>query len=215
MIPTSTVEVPQWTAALRVHLSPLAPESPALRDRSRAPLALRRSKRPRSDHRITGGDTSVRQRRSDSHPIRPSRRCLRSSSGSNPFPNRFRDNSWVLTTRNSSSKTASPTGFESGGSGRQTRVLGRIGLMDAAPDPADCGRTHANTTRVGRYEPGPELELDGVVEPALARALVLAAEAGRWAIVEQIARELKERREGPGAPARRTRLLHQSAGPRR
>jgi hypothetical protein len=58
--------------------------------------------------------------------------------------------------------------------------------MEAATDTADSDLTRANK---------PELELEGVVEPALARALVLAAEAGRWAIVEQIARELKERRE--------------------
>jgi hypothetical protein len=45
-------------------------------------------------------------------------------------------------------------------------------------------------------EPKPPLDLNGVVEPALARALVLAAEAQRWEIVEQVARELEERREG-------------------
>jgi hypothetical protein len=38
-------------------------------------------------------------------------------------------------------------------------------------------------------EPKPPLDLNGVVEPALARALVLAVEA-RWEIVEQVAREL-------------------------
>jgi hypothetical protein len=67
--------------------------------------------------------------------------------------------------------------------------------MEAATDTADSDLTRANATPRGRNEPKPELELEGVVEPALARAWVLAAEAGRWAIVEQIARELKERRE--------------------
>jgi hypothetical protein len=90
---------------------------------------------------------------------------------------------------------ASPTGFESGGSGRQRAVLSRIGAVDGAHDTADFDLTHADATPAGRNEPKPELELEGVVEPALARALVLAAEAGRWAIVEQIARELKERRK--------------------
>jgi hypothetical protein len=38
-------------------------------------------------------------------------------------------------------------------------------------------------------------ELGDVMEPALARALVLAAEAGRWDVVERIAAELRVRRE--------------------
>ena len=67
--------------------------------------------------------------------------------------------------------------------------------MGAIRDPADGDLTDANATPGGRYEPEPELELEGVIEPALARALVLAAEAGRWVLVEQIARELNERRE--------------------
>jgi hypothetical protein len=41
-----------------------------------------------------------------------------------------------------------------------------------------------------------------VVEPALARALILAAEAGRWELVGQIGRELAERRRlDPHRPA--------------
>jgi len=59
-----------------------------------------------------------------------------------------------------------------------------------------ANRTRPVATPGGRNEPKPDLGLEGVVEPALARALVLAAEAGRWEIVEQIARELKERRQG-------------------
>jgi hypothetical protein len=57
---------------------------------------------------------------------------------------------------------------------------------------SDLGR--ADATGAGRFEPKPALNLHGVVEPALARALVLAAEAQRWDVVEQLARELKERR---------------------
>ena len=40
-----------------------------------------------------------------------------------------------------------------------------------------------------------EHELRDVVEPALARVLMLAAEAQRWEIVAQIATELHARRE--------------------
>lgn len=40
----------------------------------------------------------------------------------------------------------------------------------------------------------PKLDLHGVVETALAEALILAARAGRWEIVERIAAELGERR---------------------
>jgi hypothetical protein len=39
------------------------------------------------------------------------------------------------------------------------------------------------------------LELTGVVETALAHALMLAAEAGRWKLVEEIAAELRVRSE--------------------
>lgn len=41
----------------------------------------------------------------------------------------------------------------------------------------------------------PKLDLHGVVETALAEALMLAARAGRWGIVEQIAGELSARRK--------------------
>jgi len=44
-------------------------------------------------------------------------------------------------------------------------------------------------------------ELSNVVETALAKALVLAAEARRWDIVVQIARELEGRRVGTAALA--------------
>ena len=46
-----------------------------------------------------------------------------------------------------------------------------------------------------------DLDLRGVVEPALSRALMLAAEAGQWALVSQLANELEARRvarQGPG-----------------
>ena len=52
---------------------------------------------------------------------------------------------------------------------------------------------------------GAEYELRGVVEPALARVLMLAAEAERWEVVAQIAAELAARRrtrEGRRRPRR-------------
>jgi hypothetical protein len=110
-----------------------------------------------------------------------------------------------------STKQASPTGFESGGSERQGLLLSRLGPIDHTPDPADCDLTRANATPDRRNEPKPELELESVVEPALARALVLAAEAGRWAIVEQIARALKVRRERWGTRARTATGIHRSS----
>jgi hypothetical protein len=52
-------------------------------------------------------------------------------------------------------------------------------------------------------------ELSNVVETALARALVLAAEAGRWDVVMQIAEELGRRGSAqtslaPSAPLKRS-----------
>jgi hypothetical protein len=44
-------------------------------------------------------------------------------------------------------------------------------------------------------------ELSNVVETALARALLLAAEAGRWDVVGRIAAELEGRRTGWFVPA--------------
>ena len=88
--------------------------------------------------------------------------------------------------------------------------MSRIGPSGASLDPADGDLTDADATPGRRYEPEPGLELEGVIEPALARALVLAAEAGRWAIVEQIARELKERRENMGSTPSSPMRLHRS-----
>ena len=59
--------------------------------------------------------------------------------------------------------------------------------------PAD-GRFRTNGEGAERISDGDErFELGDVVEPALARALVLAAEAGRWRLVEGIAAELRAR----------------------
>jgi hypothetical protein len=48
------------------------------------------------------------------------------------------------------------------------------------------------------------MELRDVVETALAEALMLAARAGRWEIVEQIAAELRDRRHARIAATART-----------
>jgi hypothetical protein len=73
--------------------------------------------------------------------------------------------------------------------------LGAIRPRPPEGERADTDLSCADATGPGRFEPKSELDLNGVVEPALAKALILAAEAQRWEIVEQIARELKERRE--------------------
>ncbi len=49
-------------------------------------------------------------------------------------------------------------------------------------------------------------ELSNVVETALAKALVLAAEAKRWDVVMHIAEELAGRRVGMPQPRRRANL---------
>ena len=53
-------------------------------------------------------------------------------------------------------------------------------------------------------------ELSNVVETALARALVLAAEAERWDVVVQIAEELQSRRSAQAIPAARSARLERS-----
>jgi hypothetical protein len=73
--------------------------------------------------------------------------------------------------------------------------LGAIRPLLAGVDHADNDLSRADATSPGRFEPIKELDLNGVVEPALAKALLLAAEAQRWEVVGQIARELKDRRE--------------------
>jgi hypothetical protein len=65
--------------------------------------------------------------------------------------------------------------------------------------PADgqfVGQNESDTSGDERTET--QLDLVGVVETALARALMLAAEAGRWEIVERITAEIRARREARG-----------------
>lgn len=58
-----------------------------------------------------------------------------------------------------------------------------------------------------------QFELIGVVEPALARALVLAAKAQRWEIVAQIATELAARRRARKGRRRPRRPDIETLGP--
>jgi hypothetical protein len=71
---------------------------------------------------------------------------------------------------------------------------GTIGTHD---DPADVSDRAPKRTIVRGVvtESSEAYELSNVVETALARALVLAAEAKRWDVVAQIADELRRRRE--------------------
>jgi hypothetical protein len=87
-------------------------------------------------------------------------------------------------------------------SGRYVDVVSaRKGSILAGREPGS-GRSGAskgaimrqNTTESSRPRSG-AYELQDVVETALARALLLAAEAQRWDVVVQIGSELKTRRE--------------------
>ena len=109
---------------------------------------------------------------------------------------------------------ASPTGFESGGAGRIVPVLHAICPTVEGVNGADSDSSRSDATGAGRFEPKPALNLHGVVEPALAKALVLAAEAQRWDVVEQLARELQERRV-EGARALSTLTTERVDGGRR
>ena len=72
---------------------------------------------------------------------------------------------------------------------------GRLGTIQTRP--VGCAVPPSTDTPEGSGEAPPTadgLALGGVVETALARALVLAAEAKRWDVVQQIAGELEARR---------------------
>ena len=69
------------------------------------------------------------------------------------------------------------------------------GTIGTDADPADVSDRAAKCTIVRgvETESSEAYELSNVVETALARALVLAAEAKRWDVVMQIAEELRRR----------------------
>jgi len=69
---------------------------------------------------------------------------------------------------------------------------GTIGT-DAGPAAVSSCAPKCAIVRGGETESSEAYDLTGVVETALARALVLAAEAQRWNVVAQIADELQRR----------------------
>jgi hypothetical protein len=81
---------------------------------------------------------------------------------------------------------------------------GSISVHEDSADVSD----RASKCAIGRRDvtvEGDAYELSDVVETALARALLLAAEAGRWELVRKIATELEGRREGRVVPKELTR----------
>jgi hypothetical protein len=78
------------------------------------------------------------------------------------------------------------------------------GTISTDADPADVS-DRARKCAIVRgvvTESSEAYELSNVVETALARALVLAAEAKRWEVVTQIANELEEATGHPATPSR-------------
>ena len=89
-------------------------------------------------------------------------------------------------------------GFESRPPRKENEDLARVGLF--------VGQIEERETDHGRdsVNDGSRMELRDVVETALAEALMLAARAARWEIVEQIAVELRERRASRSTTSGRT-----------
>ena len=77
------------------------------------------------------------------------------------------------------------------------------GAISTDGDPANVSDRASKCAIVRRVvtESSEAYELSNVVETALARALLLAAEAGRWDVVGRIAAELEGRRTGRFVPA--------------
>jgi hypothetical protein len=97
--------------------------------------------------------------------------------------------------------SASPTGFESPKDPaieHKTRgIRDRAESADASDRDDKCAIDRGPGRMVddsGSVDALAEGALVGVVETALAEALQLAAQAGRWTVVEQLARELEARR---------------------
>ena len=77
-----------------------------------------------------------------------------------------------------------------------------LGTIGTDGDPASVSDRASKCAIVRRVvtESSEAYELSNVVETALARALLLAAEAGRWDVVGRIAAELEGRRTGRVVP---------------
>ena len=86
----------------------------------------------------------------------------------------------------------------------QSCTIGR----DADPANVSDRASKCAIVRCDVTAPSEAYELSNVVETALAKALVLAAEAGRWDGVVQIAEELGRRGGAPTTPARSAHPRH-------
>jgi hypothetical protein len=91
----------------------------------------------------------------------------------------------------------------------KTRWIMDQGTIGTDGDPADVSDRASKCAIVRGVvtESSEAYELSNVVESALARALLLAAEAGRWELVGRIAAELEGRRTGRVVSAGRTKAL--------
>jgi hypothetical protein len=89
-------------------------------------------------------------------------------------------------------------GIEADACQREITMEHQLSSISTFENPADVS-DRAPKCAIARgvvTESSEAYELSNVVETALARALVLAAEAGRWDVVMQIADELQARRTG-------------------
>jgi hypothetical protein len=99
-------------------------------------------------------------------------------------------------------------GIEADSGQPENTVEHQLGTISTDRDPADVS-DRAPKCAIERCvvtESSEAYELSNVVETALARALVLAAEAKRWDVVTRIANELEGRRVGISQAHRRANL---------
>jgi hypothetical protein len=94
-------------------------------------------------------------------------------------------------------------GIEADSGQPEITIEHRSGTIGTDADPANVSAQAPKCTIVRGVvtESSEAYELSNVVETALAKALVLAAEAGRWDVVVRIAEELRQRGQSAAAPA--------------
>jgi hypothetical protein len=99
--------------------------------------------------------------------------------------------------------TVEAPGIEADSGQAEITMEHQSGTISIDADPADVSDSASKCAIVRRVvtESSEAYELSNVVETALARALLLAAEAGRWDVVGRIAAELEGRRTGRFVPA--------------
>jgi hypothetical protein len=105
-------------------------------------------------------------------------------------------------------------GIEADSCQREITLEHQSGSISTFENPADLSdRPRKRAIARGVVTESSEAyELSNVVETALAKALVLAAEAGRWDVVLQIAEELQVRRAPDGCNLARARQGRTTAG---